>query len=138
MLKDAELEKQLAACGEHLKKAMEYRNVTVKELAAAIGRSESSVRRYCKGNVNYPSDILLAMCRYLDVLPSYLLGDPIMEKETMDVMNSILKSVHVDQDWDEKGPELLKRAEELTDDQRLQMAEYLEQILKRDEDRAGE
>ena len=78
------------------------------------------------------------MCRYLDVLPSYLLGDPIMEKETMAVMNSILKSVHVDQDWDEKGPELLKRAEELTDDQRLQMAEYLEQILKRDEDRAGE
>ena len=138
MLSEAELERLMAASGEHLKKAMEYRNVTVKELAGAIGRSESSVRRYLTGRVNFPINLLVSMCEYLDVLPSYLLGDPIMEKETMDVMNSILKSVHVDQDWDEKEPELLKRAEELTDDQRLQMAEYLEQILKRDEDRAGE
>ena len=138
MLSEAELERLMAASGEHLKKAMEYRNVTVKELAGAIGRSESSVRRYLTGRVNYPINLLVSMCEYLDVLPSYLLGDPIMEKETMDVMNSILESIHVNHDWEEKGPELLKRAEELTADQRMQMAEHLEQLLQKGEDEAGE
>ena len=131
MIPESEREKHQAMFAEQLNKAMKYRNMSVKELAAAIGRSESSVRRYLKGQSDYGVDILLAISETLNVLPSYLLGEPIMEKKTQDIADSMVRSICVDHDWEEKESEFMKRAEELTDDQRKQLGDYFGKLLTR-------
>ena len=135
MIPESERKKYQAMFAEQLNKAMKYRNVSVKELAAAIGRSESSVRRYLKGQSDYGVDILLALSETLNVLPSYLLGEPIMEKETQDIADNMVRSICVDHDWEEQESKLMKKANELTDDQRKQLGDYFGKLLTRIEEK---
>lgn len=60
--------------GQNIKKARKKRNLTQKELADRIGKTESSIRKYEKGLVQIPIDVLEQIALVLEVSPFDLMG----------------------------------------------------------------
>lgn len=60
--------------GLHLKQLRQLKNITQKQLANAIGASESGVQNYELGTRKPNYDMLIALADYFDVSLDYLVG----------------------------------------------------------------
>lgn len=60
--------------GERIREIRELRNLTLKEVAESLGKTEATVQRYESGNINIKNDTLAAIADILDVSPAYLMG----------------------------------------------------------------
>ena len=117
---------------DRLQKAMDYRNISVKELAEQSGRSEAAVRSWLYARRSISLGALFDIVNVLDVFPGYLLGDnPIMEEQTMDVADRIVHKINTDENWAEDVDCLIKMADELNPEQRRQIGELLEQLIEK-------
>ena len=117
---------------DRLQKAMDYRNISVKELAEQSGRSEVAVRSWLYARRSISLGALFDIINVLDVFPGYLLGDnPIMEEQTMDVADRIVHKINTDENWAEDVDGLIKMADELNPEQRRQIGELLEQLIEK-------
>ena len=117
---------------DRLQKAMDYRNISVKELAEQSGRSEVAVRSWLYARRSISLGALFDIVNVLDVFPGYLLGDnPIMEEQTMDVADRIVHKINTDENWAEDVDGLIKMADELNPEQRRQIGELLEQLIEK-------
>ena len=117
---------------DRLQKAMDYRNISVKELAEQSGRSEVAVRSWLYARRSISLGALFDIVNVLDVFPGYLLGDnPIMEEQTMDVADKIVHKINTDENWTEDVDSLIKMADELNPEQRRQIGELLEQLIEK-------
>ena len=117
---------------DRLQKAMDYRNISVKELAEQSGRSEVAVRSWLYARRSISLGALFDIVNVLDVFPGYLLGDnPIMEEQTMDVADKIVHKINTDENWTEDVDSLIKIADELNPEQRRQIGELLEQLIEK-------
>ena len=117
---------------DRLQKAIDYRNISVKELAEQSGRSEAAVRSWLYARRSISLGALFDIVNVLDVFPGYLLGDnPIMEEQTMDVADRIVHKINTDENWAEDVDCLIKMADELNPEQRRQIGELLEQLIEK-------
>ena len=117
---------------DRLQKAIDYRNISVKELAEQSGRSEAAVRSWLYARRSISLGALFDIINVLDVFPGYLLGDnPIMEEQTMDVADRIVHKINTDENWAEDVDGLIKMADELNPEQRRQIGELLEQLIEK-------
>ena len=117
---------------DRLQKAIDYRNISVKELAEQSGRSEAAVRSWLYARRSISLGALFDIINVLDVFPGYLLGDnPIMEEQTMDVADKIVHKINTDENWTEDVDSLIKIADELNPEQRRQIGELLEQLIEK-------
>ncbi|KXG42648.1 helix-turn-helix domain-containing protein [Tepidibacillus decaturensis] len=64
----------LSKIGGNIKKARKNKKLTQQELADKIGKTESSIRKYEKGLVQVPTDVLQQIADVLDVKLSELMG----------------------------------------------------------------
>lgn len=61
--------------GERIKQLRKKHNLTQEELGAKIGVKKAAIQKYEKGTVkNIKRDSLIALAKYLDTTPEYLLG----------------------------------------------------------------
>ena len=60
--------------GENIKKARKEKKMTQKELAEKIHRTESSIRKYEKGIIQIPNDIIEKIAIALNISPLDLVG----------------------------------------------------------------
>lgn len=60
--------------GERIREIRELRNLTLKEVAESLGKTEATVQRYESGNINIKNDTLAEIASILDVSPAYLMG----------------------------------------------------------------
>lgn len=60
--------------GKHLKALRLSKNLTQKQLASAIGASESGIQNYELGTRKPTYDMLIALADYFDVSIDYLVG----------------------------------------------------------------
>lgn len=60
--------------GERIREIRELRNLTLKEVAESLGKTEATVQRYESGNINIKNDTLAEIANILDVSPAYLMG----------------------------------------------------------------
>ena len=59
--------------GDRLKTALAIRNMTQRDLAQKIGTTEVTIHRYCK-NIRCPSsDVLIKICKTLNISADWLL-----------------------------------------------------------------
>ena len=61
------------ALGQNIKKARKNKNLTQAQLAELIDRTESSVRKYEKGLIDVPNEVITKIAKVLEVLPADLL-----------------------------------------------------------------
>lgn len=59
---------------ERLQQALRFRNITQKELAERIGVNEVTMSRYVKGTRTPNANIIIRVCRELNVSADWLLG----------------------------------------------------------------
>lgn len=59
---------------KRLKIAISKKNMSQSELAQAIGISKSLITRYIQGSFLPKTEVLISMCKVLEVSPAYLLG----------------------------------------------------------------
>ena len=60
--------------GQKIKQQRKKQKITQLDLANLIGKTESSVRKYEKGLVNIPTDVLELIAEKLDITPFALIG----------------------------------------------------------------
>lgn len=70
--------------GERIKKTRKIRNLTLKEIAEYLGKTEATVQRYESGNININNEVLTELAEILSVSPAYLMG---WSKDNRDVEN---------------------------------------------------
>ena len=117
---------------DRVQKAIDYRNISVKELAEQSGHSVAAVRSWLYARRSISLGALFDIVNVLDVFPGYLLGDnPIMEEQTMDVADRIVHKINTDENWAEDVDGLIKMADELNPEQRRQIGELLEQLIEK-------
>lgn len=70
------------------KKIKQHRKgkMTQQELAQKIGKTESSIRKYEKGLVTIPLDVLEKIASALEISPSVLMGSEQMNKKDVDML----------------------------------------------------
>ena len=59
---------------ERLKETLKYNSMSQVTLAKKIGMSQSVINNYCTGKREPTLDVLLLICKALDVSSDYLLG----------------------------------------------------------------
>lgn len=59
---------------ERLQQALRFRNMKQKELAERIGVNEVTLSRYVKGTRTPNADVIIRMCKELNVSADWLLG----------------------------------------------------------------
>ena len=86
--------------GDAIRKGLQRKGMTQKELAALVGSTQRSISSYINGNAQPPLDILSLICRILEInmnqilqipdfnFPGRMLHDPI-ELEFMKVFDQI-------------------------------------------------
>ena len=68
--------------GEKIRRCRRSKGLTQKALAAAVNRTESSIQKYEKGEVEIPNSVLAHIAKALGVSLEYLLNDEPFEKIT--------------------------------------------------------
>ena len=68
--------------GEKIRRCRRSKGLTQKALADAVNRTESSIQKYEKGEVEIPNSVLAHLAKALGVSPEYLLSDGPSEKIT--------------------------------------------------------
>lgn len=76
--------------GKQMKKIRENRGITVKQLATAVGLSDSTVWQIENGSRSTTIDNLVKICNILEVNPDYLLSTE-LNKNIMNVDNDYAK-----------------------------------------------
>lgn len=59
--------------GDRLKTALAIRNMTQKELSEKIGITDVSMSRYCKNERKPTSDVIIKICKILNISADWLL-----------------------------------------------------------------
>lgn len=96
-----------AIVGNKIKKLRREQGLTQQDIAKIIGKTESSIRKYEKGLVNIPMDVIVKLANALNVKAYDLVGenaDKIEEemflKESLDWLTSALSDVDYYNDED--------------------------------------
>ncbi|WP_273478515.1 helix-turn-helix transcriptional regulator [Ignavigranum ruoffiae] len=101
-----------------LKSARESKNMTLKELAKKIGKTEATVQRYESGEIkNLKNDIVEKMAEVLEVSPAYLMGWSDGPKYSSDQLRV---AAHIDDD--------------VTEDQMQNIIKYIEFLKSQHKD----
>lgn len=75
--------------GMNIKQARKQKKMKQKELAELIGRTESSIRKYEKGLIDVPNEVIGLIARTLDVSPAELLGIPTINERVKEVRQKL-------------------------------------------------
>lgn len=67
------IDKTKEALGKNIKAARKQKKLTQPQLADLIGRTESSIRKYEKGLIDVPNEVITEIAKALDVLPADLI-----------------------------------------------------------------
>lgn len=115
--------------GENIKKARKEKKMTQKELAEKIHRTESSIRKYEKGIIQIPNDIIEKIAIALNISPLDLVG-------TLDTWNNqfnfngklseeTILLQNIEKQYGKDSIELLQLYQSLNDSGKSKILEYL-------------
>lgn len=112
--------------GKNIKEARKASKLTQQQLADKIHRTESSIRKYEKGIVLIPNDIIEEIARALEVSPLDLLGVDEWEEE-FNANGSLSKEVkiieQIQEQYGKKAVELLQSFIELNESGKIKALE---------------
>lgn len=130
-----EIEEFNAVFADRLKKVMDYRHMSVRELADASGRSESAIRSWLGEKKSCKLESLMDLAASLQINPGYLFGDsPLIEDAAMNVLHKMAEHIRNTDDWTKDPEALIRMTDDLNDEQRNQLGEYLLKILDEQQD----
>ena len=84
--------------GERLKTALAIRNMTQKELSQKIGITDVTMSRYCKNERKPTSDVIIKICKTLNISADWLMELQEKSMEQMSIVDYLL-----DQTYDRNG-----------------------------------
>lgn len=118
----------LSKVGMNIKEARKASKITQQQLADRIQRTESSIRKYEKGIVQIPNDVIEEIARALDVSPLDLLGVDEWEEE-FNSGDCITKEVKlIEQIQEQYGSEAVELLQNFVELNQLGKSKVLESV----------